>query len=174
MKTSIKLFSLILLIFGLVQSQPLSCENKKIVEEISLDENSDNKGKIKFTDLGKELLLLKKEERPKIAENKKFSCMSLNTEDQSKTCCYIEVRYKANGKSYKMRGCVPVSLSNIYNGANKGTVKDLVNEYKQGLPGESLEETMGITYEKTTKVSIECDTSSYLKIAGLIILALLF
>ena len=170
MKTSTKLFSLILLIFCFVQSNPLTCEDKKIVE---LDE-SETKGKAKFTSLGKELLLLKKEERPKIAENKKYSCISLDTGDPSKTCCYTEVRYKANGKSYKMRGCVPVSLSHIYNGANNGTVKDLVDLYKQGLTGEELLAEQGISYEKTKKISIECDNSSYLKIAGLIILALLF
>lgn len=96
------------------------------------------------------------------AYNDYSSCTSLKSEDNH-ACCYLYVKFKneVNDNKYTHKGCVEVS------GSEWGDIKNTI---------ENLESNITTNYKNTTvnvkKVKIDCD-SNYIKLAGLLIFALL-
>ncbi len=96
------------------------------------------------------------------AYNGLASCYTLRPKD-GETCCYIKVKYKIRDtdQKYTAKGCQPVSFQSFNN--FKG---DVIDGLKQKISSDEQIEDV--------KVSVKCNSSSFLKVAGLLILALLF
>ena len=96
----------------------------------------------------------------KTAFNEAASCASLRSAYDT-GCCYLKVQFKNKvaGERYTHRGCIEITGSQWEN------VKGLVSTIKSNI--SSSDSNLDVK-----KVSIDCN-SSYIKLAGLLIFALL-
>ena len=96
----------------------------------------------------------------KTAFNEVASCASLRSAYDT-GCCYLKVQFKNKiaGERYTHRGCIEITGSQWEN------VKGLVSTIKSNI--SSSDSNLDVK-----KVSIDCN-SSYIKLAGLLIFALL-
>jgi hypothetical protein len=98
----------------------------------------------------------------KIAYNHASSCVSLKSADNH-ACCYLKVKFKnsVSDKKYTHRGCIQVSLNEWQN------IDDLIDRLENNITTTDR----NVTLEKKD-VHIDCN-SNYIKLAGLLIFALL-
>ena len=96
------------------------------------------------------------------AYNDYSSCTSLKSGDNH-ACCYLYVNFKneVNGNKYTHKGCVEVS------GSEWGDIKKTIENFKNNITTNYKNTTVNVK-----KVKIDCD-SNYIKLAGLLIFALL-
>ena len=98
----------------------------------------------------------------KSAYNHISSCTSLKSR-QDYACCYIKIKFRnsVSDKKYTHRGCIEIS------GNEWADIDGPISSIKNNLTSSDV----NVTLDKK-KVSIDCN-SNYLKIAGLLIFALL-
>lgn len=101
-------------------------------------------------------------EDSQVAYNHASSCMSLQS-DFNYACCYLKVKFKnsVSDKKYTHRGCIQVSLNEWQN------IDDLIDRLENNITSNDR----NVTLEKKD-VDIDCN-SNYIKLAGLLIFALL-
>ena len=101
----------------------------------------------------------------KLAFNKIASCASLRTEIDNSACCYIKVKFRNKNadKKFTHRGCTIVSMSEWNN------MDNTIDYYEGNITNYYADSSTPID-----KVDVDIDCSSnYLKLAGLLLLALL-
>ena len=96
------------------------------------------------------------------AYNDYSSCTSLKS-GHNHACCYLYVNFKneVNDNKYTHKGCVEVS------GSEWGEIKNTIENLKNNITTNYKNATVNVK-----KVKIDCD-SNYIKLAGLLIVALL-
>ena len=96
------------------------------------------------------------------AYNDYSSCTSLKSGDNH-ACCYLYVKFKneVNDDKYTHKGCVEVS------GSEWGDIENTISNLENNITTSYANVTVDVK-----KVKIDCD-SNYIKIAGLLIFALL-
>ena len=101
-------------------------------------------------------------EDSQVAYNHASSCSSLRS-DFNHACCYLKVKFKNSvaDKKYTHRGCIQVSLTEWQN------IDDLIDSLENNITSSDR----NVTIEKRD-VHIDCN-SNYIKLAGLLIFALL-
>ena len=101
----------------------------------------------------------------KLAFNKIASCASLRTEIDNSACCYIKVKFrnKVADKKFTHRGCTIVQMNEWNN------MDDTIDYYEGNITNFYANSATPID---KVDVDIDCG-SNYLKLAGLLLLALL-
>lgn len=101
------------------------------------------------------------------------SCYTLNPEGNTRnknydymTCCYLEIKYEIISAETKHHayGCYPVTENQLFSGSFKSSV---VEPLKTRIQSKNPE-------IKIKNIKLKCNSSSFLKVTGLFLLALLF
>jgi hypothetical protein len=101
----------------------------------------------------------------KLAFNKIASCASLRTGEDNSACCYIKVKFrnKVADKKFTHRGCTIIRMNEWNN------MDDTIDYYEGNITNFYANSATPID---KVDVDIDCG-SNYLKLAGLLLLALL-
>ena len=152
----------LLLISAIYSQEQLYCEDKYLVEE--------KDGKFLLNKDAKDNMFSTWKD---MAKHGKDSCRTLPSElgSSTKSCCYLQLKLKVNGHDSKLAGCYLVNKTSLY--TDNDDISDLVRSF-ESMEFDSSYRDIGVREFKVKKAWIECASSSYLKIAGLLLFAFLF